>query len=773
MPTLETLTEADLRGPLKTKSLRRASGYIHLVQNPARSGHTLTAQVRGSRLYEVEIDVEPGGISAVCSCPYNWGGYCKHIGAVLLRWIQAPGDFAVEDAAAIISDEYPIEVTPVELPPTQQPEQPPFWLAFPFAERLRADEEQLHQWLNRVKLQDLRRMAKRRGWKVKGTRKADVVRQISERIADPSDILKAVRDLDEEHQGVLRALVLLGTSNRIRPEELENVAGVWGELESYQNISTYTRHLWEMGLALPGDLLDGYYHDRGDFVPRAIGRALPPLLKNVVPTTPHPSSSVGEIRLADPRPFVRAVNQIALLLEQYPTPLRAPMPRPRMEKFYPGLQGWDYDPHELAQAKSSGKLGSYDTAITVPPPARSLPDEAIERLSPVAGGEAKLEFIYSLLAAVGLLQPGSPVTIWPEVKEQFLLQSELAQRAILSQTYFHMLNWSALGELLREGDLRLWRFLGHSHLKPDNLSNELVLFRQVALRALASLPDGEWVALQDLFPLMRAVWPQFDHSVWQDYWRPSLKPSWFLGSKSGLALDPGNASDWEAAQGRFIRQIVAGPLHWLGLADLCFDEADKQRPGALTAARFHGLADLYWDRAEIPDAPPTVAAQAPDAPPDEAATADSHTINVTPSAIPSQAHDLLNKIARLEAAAAEQFVYRLDSQTTYESFETGVTLSEILKGWEQSLPIPMPETMHDQLTAWWDAYGQVRIYENLTIIEFGDEYALTEMKAVTPLEQFVIAEISPRLVIIPQETVAPLTEALEKAGYTPKQTDEV
>jgi len=85
----------------------------------------------------------------------------------------------------------------------------------------------------------------------------------------------------------------------------------------------------------------------------------------------------------------------------------------------------------------------------------------------------------------------------------------------------------------------------------------------------------------------------------------------------------------------------------------------------------------------------------------------------------------------------------------------------------------MPEAIRDQLAAWWDAYGRVRIYENLTVIEFSDDYALAEVKAVTPLEKSIIAEISPRLVIIRQEAVAPLTEALEKAGYTPKQTDEV
>jgi predicted ATPase len=47
------------------------------------------------------------------------------------------------------------------------------------------------------------------------------------------------------------------------------------------------------------------------------------------------------------------------------------------------------------------------------------------------------------------------------------------------------------------------------------------------------------------------------------------------------------------------------------------------------------------------------------------------------------------------------------------------------------------------------------------------------MKAVTSLAQLIIAEISPRLVLIPAAAVDSLTAELEKAGYTPQQTDKV
>jgi len=783
MPTLENLTEDDLRGPLNNKSLRKARGYIQRVQDPVRRGQTLTAQVRGTRLYEVEIDIAPTGISARCSCPYNWGGYCKHVGAVLLKWIQSPASFTIQEATPS-SGQHPIEVTPVDPPPTFQPKERPFWLAMSVEDRQRADDRQLGQWLERTKLQDLRQMAKKRGWKVKGNSKADLVRQIVEYIADPGDVLKAVLSLDEEHRQVLRALVLSGEEPSVQADDLARVATTWGELAGYKQVETYMRHLCEMGLAVPGNMA-GAYASRSDFVPRAIVRRLPPVLEQSIPADadfsqgepvePPPGQPASELDLGDPYELVRTASQITLLLEQFPSPLRPPMPRPRLEKFYPGLEKWDYDPDEILQAQKSDNLAPYsDLVLTVPPPGYSLPDETIQRLAPVAGGETRLEFIFSLLIAAGIFQPGSPVTVWPEVRAQFLSQDELTQRAILARVYFQMPAWSELWELVRnpvfdqKAKVTLKRAFSYRYSRPEHLRADLVRFRQLALRALASLPDGKWVALEDLFRVMRAVWPRFDQTVWQTYRAPQAAGNWFLaeaGSKTPLR--PTDEKHWQLAQGNFIRTMISGPLHWLGLADLSF------RGGELAAVRLHSLADLYWDRVETPPAPRHAAARAQALPPEEAVRTDHHTIHVHPSTISAQAHSLLDKMARLETATADRFVYQLDPQAAYEAFEAGVALSEILDGWGQWMPVPMPEAIRVQLTDWWAAYGRVRIYENLTIIEFGDDYTLAEMKAVTLLEKHLIAEVSPRLVIVPQQAVAPLMAELEKAGYTPKQTDEV
>ncbi len=764
MPSLETLTNDDLKSVLRSKSLSRARGYVGQVRNGVRRGKTLTAEVRGSRLYQVEIDVEPSGITAQCSCPYDWGGYCKHIGAVLLKWIESPGFFTTETAPTPASNAYPIEVTPVEPPPTHRPKEEPWWLHSTFESRRAADDELLQNRLDSIAMQGLRQMAKRRGWAVRGTRKAEIVQQIAGQIVEPGQALRGSLELDAEHRNTLRALALLGEKRNPGPEELERVAGVWGNLTSHKNVGTYTRHLWEMGLALPG--MENAYPRYGDFVPRAILRVLPPLLEDVIPAASNPPPGVSAIRQADYLAFVRAVNQITLLLEQSPVALRPPMPRPRLEKFHAALQEWDYDPHEIQQAKENQKLSGYsDLTLTVPPPPRCLPDEVIQRLAPLIGGETQLEFGYALLVAAGVLLPGSPVTVWPEVKEQFLRQSEPAQRATLARTYFQMRSWSVLWEILRaHDDLRLRRAYSSQYFKPKDLQDDLIHFRHLALRALACLPDDKWVALPDLLDLMHTLWPRSDRAVWHEEYYHSQIPAWFLASPNGTPLD---ADGWALAQGRFIVQTIAGPLHWLGLADLGLGAQ------GLAAFRLHGLADLYWDRVEVPTPKAEASRDRPAVAPADAVDISAHTIRVVPSQIEAQAHNLLNQIARLESVTAEQFTYHLDSQAVYESFEAGLTLAEIAAAWKDWLPIPMPATIQDQLAAWWEAYGRVRIYEGLTVIEFDDDYGLAEMKAVTPLEKHIVAEISPRLVIIRPEAVDPLTEALKRASYTPTQTDGV
>lgn len=61
-----------------------------------RQGDLLTGKCKGSGapFYQIRVQLDEGGIQeASCTCPYDWGGYCKHIVALMLTYIHSPDAF--------------------------------------------------------------------------------------------------------------------------------------------------------------------------------------------------------------------------------------------------------------------------------------------------------------------------------------------------------------------------------------------------------------------------------------------------------------------------------------------------------------------------------------------------------------------------------------------------------------------------------------------------------------------------------------------------------
>lgn len=87
---MPTFTEADIRAGASAQSFSRGVSYYNdgAVLKVIGRGALITAEVEGSDYepYEVTVKLDAdGGIdSADCTCPYDYGGYCKHIVAVLL-----------------------------------------------------------------------------------------------------------------------------------------------------------------------------------------------------------------------------------------------------------------------------------------------------------------------------------------------------------------------------------------------------------------------------------------------------------------------------------------------------------------------------------------------------------------------------------------------------------------------------------------------------------------------------------------------------------------
>jgi uncharacterized Zn finger protein len=90
-----SLTEATIRDLTTAQSFSRGQAYLRggAVLKIEQRDDLLLAEVEGSEYqpYQVRVRLDAGGIvDADCTCPYDWGGYCKHIVAVLLTFVEQP-----------------------------------------------------------------------------------------------------------------------------------------------------------------------------------------------------------------------------------------------------------------------------------------------------------------------------------------------------------------------------------------------------------------------------------------------------------------------------------------------------------------------------------------------------------------------------------------------------------------------------------------------------------------------------------------------------------
>jgi uncharacterized Zn finger protein len=97
---LPRLKDAYVRGLASEKSFERGESYYKdgAIMDPIRQGMELRAYCEGSEHepYHLRVTLAKGGVEgASCTCPYDWGGVCKHLVALLLTYARSPDLFRV------------------------------------------------------------------------------------------------------------------------------------------------------------------------------------------------------------------------------------------------------------------------------------------------------------------------------------------------------------------------------------------------------------------------------------------------------------------------------------------------------------------------------------------------------------------------------------------------------------------------------------------------------------------------------------------------------
>ena len=96
MTKMPSLTESAIRRRATPQSWERGEDYFYsdAVNRLVWRDGVLIAEVQGSQYepYQVRVEFGPDGeiLDTFCTCPYDWGGDCKHIIATLLYLVHRP-----------------------------------------------------------------------------------------------------------------------------------------------------------------------------------------------------------------------------------------------------------------------------------------------------------------------------------------------------------------------------------------------------------------------------------------------------------------------------------------------------------------------------------------------------------------------------------------------------------------------------------------------------------------------------------------------------------
>lgn len=96
---MSPFTLEDIRQDTSGQSFTRGQSYYRngAIFDTVRRGNELEGRCQGSEFtpYHIRVTLNEAGAVEIasCTCQYSWGGYCKHIVALLLAYLNAPESF--------------------------------------------------------------------------------------------------------------------------------------------------------------------------------------------------------------------------------------------------------------------------------------------------------------------------------------------------------------------------------------------------------------------------------------------------------------------------------------------------------------------------------------------------------------------------------------------------------------------------------------------------------------------------------------------------------
>jgi len=608
----------------------------------------------------------------------------------------------------------------------------------------------LREALESQTIQQLRAIARRHGLPIKGRRKAPLVEALTEHLSRSQVIVRTYEQLEEAPRKVLDILTLVGDIADYSEKGVAALLERIGEPLIAAGAGHHLQTLQTWGLVL------SYKQEGHRFY------AVLPTAIHFLPPTPHLlrpyTGPLKGLRIEHSPPFAlaRTLYLVWRLIRERQLVARPPMERLPIEDRVLALQGWPNLRSEVEALPRAVGMASWQArqrSFAVPPPPYPLQDEEMQALARATGASVEaIDFIIALMSALGFitLQPGQPIETDSEAMARFLSLSTPEQAYLLTVAWGSLANWSEIYLVLRHlNHLELRRSGLYSYFHFTHLLQQLANVRLFLLFLLRRLPEETWYGLDHLLTFVRKL---------DDYYlyRYSDPDAWWLASRvTHKRYAPDNPRDWPNTYGAFIAAMLEGPLNWLGIVSLGYDER------GIVAFQITEFGTFLLGRRPIP-----TLEKKPEGP--ALVLTEDGQATLYPERSDIRLLDLLATMGKLVEAESDRLRYRLTVEGARQAFEAGHSLEEILELLEKGSQAPLPEGLRERLTHWWENFGLVHLYPNLTVIELSDDFAIRELLAATSLAQHIIYRFSPRLVAIEPDAVDELVRELQKKGYTPR-----
>jgi len=342
-----------------------------------------------------------------------------------------------------------------------------------------------------------------------------------------------------------------------------------------------------------------------------------------------------------------------------------------------------------------------------------------------AGEELTPRVLVSPLSASGLLDDaGMPI---PEPVGQFL---ELPRgEALLMLTR----SWKQSNKINELSLLPNLSFEG-------NWLNDPLHTRQVVLGYLKTIPADTWWNLDSFIAAIKQHSPDFQRPA-GDY------DSWFIRDETTGQYLRG-FDHWDEVDGRLVRYILTGPLHWLGILDLAGPGSDQD----VTAFRLSA-----WSRAllnnRVPKGLPVE---------EELLIARSDAHISARRWVPRRVRYQLARFCDWEKETPDEYLYQVSAGSLTRARQQGLTVSQLLallNRHSKAVPPSLVKALER-----WDKGGSEARLERLVILRVTSAEVLQALRK-SRASRFLGEPLGPTTVAIKPGAAQKVLAALAELGY--------